>query len=83
MGRTYVFYVTAFAGEIESSPASTSLLIEGQNEEDPWTDDGSENNNGEDGQNNNMETGTTEIMETTATMVITETTAITEQRWQQ
>lgn len=59
MGRTYVFYVTASAGEIESNPASTSLLIEGQPEEDPGMDDGEENDgetengNNENGNNGN------------------------------
>ncbi|MCG7343062.1 PBP1A family penicillin-binding protein [Sporosarcina sp. ACRSL] len=53
IGRTYVFYVTAISGEIQSSPASTSLLIEDQNEDDSWMDDGSENNSDGDDQNNN------------------------------
>lgn len=54
MGRTYIFYVTASSGDIESSAASTSLLIEGQNEDDSWMDDGSdEENNGENNNNNN------------------------------
>lgn len=57
MGRTYVFYVTAVSGEIESSPASTSLLIERQTEDDPGMDDGDENNDGNNGQNNNGNNG--------------------------
>jgi len=55
MGRTYVFSVTAKSGEIESSPASTSLLIEGQTEDDSWMDDGSDNEN--DGESNNENNG--------------------------
>ena len=61
-GRTYVFRVIARAGDLESSPASTSLLIEEQIEEpeideeefedDPY-DDQNENNNGNNGNNGN------------------------------
>ncbi len=55
LGRTYVFSVTAISGEIESSPASTSLLIEGQTEDDPWMDENDENDNN--GENNNGDSG--------------------------
>lgn len=59
MGRTYVFYVKAISGEIESSTVSTSLLIEGQTEDDPGMDDGDEsgNNGGNNGQNNSGNNG--------------------------
>lgn len=63
IGRTYVFSVTAIANDIESSPASTSLMVEGNTDEDPVDeeeneDDYSDNdhwNNGGDnnGDNNN------------------------------
>ncbi|MCM3709744.1 penicillin-binding protein 1A [Sporosarcina luteola] len=59
LGRTYTFYVKAISGEIESSPVSTSLLIEGQNDEDPSIDDGEddETNSENNGQNNNGNNG--------------------------
>ncbi|MFC5603288.1 PBP1A family penicillin-binding protein [Sporosarcina koreensis] len=61
-GRTYVFYVKAISGEIESSTVSTSLLIEGQTEDDPSMDDQDGNvdngeNNGENNNGNNENNG--------------------------
>lgn len=66
-GRTYVFQVIARAGDLESSPASTSLMIDEQVEEEPveepveepdefeddQNNDQNQNNNGNNGNNNN------------------------------
>ncbi|MDN4608705.1 transglycosylase domain-containing protein [Sporosarcina highlanderae] len=61
LGRTYVFYVKAIAGDIESSPASTSVMIEGKKEpgfdnedgDKGNEDDGENKNNGNDNDKNN------------------------------
>ncbi|WP_432359010.1 PBP1A family penicillin-binding protein [Sporosarcina sp. UB5] len=57
IGRTYVFYVSAISGDIQSSPASTSLLIEGQINDDPWLDDESEYDNNGNWNNGNWNNG--------------------------
>ncbi|KXH81989.1 PBP1A family penicillin-binding protein [Sporosarcina sp. HYO08] len=57
MGRTYTFSVVARAGELVSKPASTSLKLDGGQEEDPGNADednepevpNDENNNGQNG----------------------------------